>query len=100
MGWISSTTLFLAVSINDESIFFPVRTPSVSFKRRGMGATLPSARRTSRIVPFAIWDVRLALGSVAPIPLRLNETEGVLTGKKIDSSLIETAKKSVVEEIQ
>jgi CO/xanthine dehydrogenase FAD-binding subunit len=47
-----------------------------------------------------IRDVRLALGSVAPVPLRLNETERVLTGKKIDSSLIETAKKSVVEEIQ
>ncbi len=47
-----------------------------------------------------IRDLRLAMGSVAPVPVRLNETEGVLTGKKIDSSLIETAKKSVVEEIQ
>jgi len=47
-----------------------------------------------------IRDLRLAMGSVAPVPLRLNDTERVLTGKKIDSSLIETAKKSVVEEIQ
>jgi putative cofactor-binding repeat protein len=53
-----------------------------------------------QIADGTIRDVRLALGSVAPIPLRLNETERVLTGKKIDSSLIETAKKSVVEEIQ
>jgi CO/xanthine dehydrogenase FAD-binding subunit len=53
-----------------------------------------------QIANGTIRDVRLALGSVAPVPLRLNETEQVLTGKKIGSSLIETAKKSVVEEIQ
>ncbi len=53
-----------------------------------------------QIANGTIRDVRLALGSVAPVPLRLNETEQVLTGKKIGSSLIETAKKSVVKEIQ
>src|SRR5467141_1982885 len=53
-----------------------------------------------QIANGTIRDVRLALGSVAPVPLRLNETEQVLTGKKIGSSLIETARKSVVEEIQ
>ena len=53
-----------------------------------------------QIANGTIRDVRLALGSVAPVPLRLNETERVLTGKKIDSSLIETARKSVVKEIQ
>jgi CO/xanthine dehydrogenase FAD-binding subunit len=47
-----------------------------------------------------ISDLRLAMGSVAPVPVRLNETERVLTGKKIDSSLIETARKSVGSEIQ
>ena len=53
-----------------------------------------------QIANGTIRDVRLAMGSVAPVPLRLNDTERVLTGKKIDSSLIETARKSVVEEIQ
>src|SRR6266404_6110811 len=53
-----------------------------------------------QIANGTIRDVRLAMGSVAPVPLRLNDTERVLTGKKIDSSLIETAKKSVVQEIQ
>ena len=47
-----------------------------------------------------IRDVRLALGSVAPVPLRLNETERVLTGKKIPPSLIEVIKKGVTKEIQ
>jgi CO/xanthine dehydrogenase FAD-binding subunit len=47
-----------------------------------------------------IRDLRLAMGSVAPVPLRLNDTERVLTGKRIDSSLIETARKGVVNEIR
>jgi putative cofactor-binding repeat protein len=44
-------------------------------------------------------DVRLALGSVAPVPLQLNETEQLLTGKKIEPSLIEAAKRAVMKEI-
>jgi len=47
-----------------------------------------------------IRDLRLSMGSVAPVPLRLSDTERLLTGKKIDSSLLETARKSVVKEIQ
>ena len=47
-----------------------------------------------------IRDVRLALGSVAPIPLRLNETERSLTGKKIEPSLIGAVRQSVVGEIR
>jgi len=53
-----------------------------------------------QIANGTIRDVRLALGSVAPVPLRLNETEHVLTGKKIGPSLIDTARKSVVKEIR
>jgi CO/xanthine dehydrogenase FAD-binding subunit len=47
----------------------------------------------------AIRDVRLALGSVAPVPLRLPETERLLTGKHIEPSLLETVRKSVAKEI-
>jgi putative cofactor-binding repeat protein len=46
-----------------------------------------------------IRDVRLALGSVAPVPLRLPDTERLLTGRHIEPSLIETARKSVAQEI-
>ena len=48
----------------------------------------------------AIRDVRLALGSVAPVPLRLNETERVIAGKEINSSLIDAAQKSAMKEIR
>ena len=47
-----------------------------------------------------IRDVRLALGSVAPVPLRLTDTERALTGRKIEPALLETARKSAVQEIR
>jgi putative cofactor-binding repeat protein len=53
-----------------------------------------------QIANGTIRDARLALGSVAPIPLRLNETERALTGKKIEPSLIDAARKTVVKEIR
>jgi CO/xanthine dehydrogenase FAD-binding subunit len=48
----------------------------------------------------AIRDVRLALGSVAPVPLRLHETEQVLTGNKIEPLLIDAARNNVAREIR
>jgi len=48
----------------------------------------------------AIREVRLAMGSVAPVPLRLNETERLLTGKRIEPALIEAARKIASMEIR
>ena len=45
-------------------------------------------------------DIRIAVGSVAPVPLRLLETERLLTGKPVDPSLLVLAKKSVLAEIR
>ena len=45
-------------------------------------------------------DVRIALGSVAPVPLRLAETERVATGKPIDPLLLVLARKTAIAEIQ
>jgi CO/xanthine dehydrogenase FAD-binding subunit len=45
-------------------------------------------------------DVRIALGSVAPVPLRLAETERRVAGRPIDSSLLALARKAAVAEIQ
>jgi CO/xanthine dehydrogenase FAD-binding subunit len=53
-----------------------------------------------QIANGAIRDVRLALGSVAPVPLRLSETERMLAGNKIERSLIDEARNSVVKEIR
>jgi CO/xanthine dehydrogenase FAD-binding subunit len=47
-----------------------------------------------------IEDVRIALGSVAPVPLRLVETERLLTQKKIEPSLVVLAKRTAAAEIK
>jgi CO/xanthine dehydrogenase FAD-binding subunit len=45
-------------------------------------------------------DVRIALGSVAPVPLRLAETERLVTGKAIDPSSLGLARETAIAEIQ
>lgn len=45
-------------------------------------------------------DVRLAMGSVAPVPLRLTETERVIMGKRIDPDLMQLAAKTAANEIR
>jgi CO/xanthine dehydrogenase FAD-binding subunit len=47
-----------------------------------------------------IEDVRLAAGSVGPVPIRLAGTERALAGQPINNSLLETAAKVMTEEIQ
>ncbi|MDQ1408587.1 MAG: xanthine dehydrogenase small subunit [Acidobacteriaceae bacterium] len=53
-----------------------------------------------RIAGGVIEDIRMAMGSVAPIPFRLTETEKVLRGRRIDPELILLAKKTAAREIQ
>jgi len=45
-------------------------------------------------------DIRIALGSVAPVPLRLVKTERLIRGKRIDASLLTQAKQHVAAEIK
>jgi CO/xanthine dehydrogenase FAD-binding subunit len=53
-----------------------------------------------RLADGRVDEVRIALGSVAPVPLRLIETEGALKGKNIDSSLLILARKTAASEIR
>jgi CO/xanthine dehydrogenase FAD-binding subunit len=47
-----------------------------------------------------IRSVRIALGSVAPIPLRCHNLESALTGQKVSSDLISHARQLISREIQ
>jgi CO/xanthine dehydrogenase FAD-binding subunit len=51
-----------------------------------------------RIEKGAMKDVRIALGSVAPIPIRLVETERILARKKLDPATVALARKTAVAE--
>ncbi len=50
--------------------------------------------------PGQIEDVRIALGSVAPVPLRLAEVERILRGKSIDRELVNLARTTAAAAIQ
>ena len=43
-------------------------------------------------------EVRIALGSVAPAPIRLGETERAIVGKRLDADVRELARKTAVSE--
>jgi OHCU decarboxylase len=53
-----------------------------------------------RVADRVVDDVRIAMGSVAPVPLRLTETERTLKGKAINSELLLLARKAVAAEIR
>jgi OHCU decarboxylase len=53
-----------------------------------------------RTADGVVEDVRIALGSVAPVPLRLTETEQTVRGHAIDSELLLLARKAVTAEIR
>lgn len=46
-----------------------------------------------------IQDIRLAMGSVAPVPLRLRATEQILRNQQIDNALVEGARDTAAAEI-
>lgn len=54
---------------------------------------------TARLENGIVSDVRIALGSVAPIPLRCVRTEEIVRGVKIDENLIQRAKNEFAGEI-
>jgi OHCU decarboxylase len=53
-----------------------------------------------RMADGVVGDVRIALGSVAPVPLRLKETEQAVSGHAIDSALLLLARKTATAEIR
>ena len=53
-----------------------------------------------RMAEGAVEDIRLAMGSVAPVPIRLTETERIVRGKQIDQQLIQLAKTSAAAEVR
>jgi len=53
-----------------------------------------------RLADGVVEDIRLAMGSVAPVPLRLSETERIVKGKRIDPALVQLARTTAAAEIR
>jgi CO/xanthine dehydrogenase FAD-binding subunit len=54
---------------------------------------------TARASDETVDVIRIALGSVAPVPLRCRRTENVLQGAKLDDAVVVTAKSELAREI-
>ena len=54
----------------------------------------------ARITGGVVNDIRIAMGSVAPIPLRLKKTESTIVGRRIDAAIVSMAKRNAAAEIQ
>lgn len=53
-----------------------------------------------RVSGDVIEDVRIAVGSVAPVPMRLQKTEQLLRGKTIDAALLQRACETAMGEVR
>jgi OHCU decarboxylase len=89
-----------------QTVCLPRRFPGYFNYARKVGARNAQAiskvciAALGRLANGVIEDVRIALGSVAPVPLRLRETERAVRGKVIDSDLLLSARKAVAAEIR
>jgi len=68
--------------------------------RRAQAISKVCLAALGRVSGGAVEDIRLAVGSVAPVPLRLAKTEQVVLGKRIDPRLVELAQTTAASEIQ
>jgi len=55
---------------------------------------------TGSAIGGGVEDVRIALGSVAPVPIRLTAVEELVTGKPVEPDLIQLARKTAAAAIQ
>ena len=53
-----------------------------------------------KVTGGVVEDVRIAAGSVAPVPLRLVETERMVRGRRVDSELLALGRKTAAGEIR
>jgi CO/xanthine dehydrogenase FAD-binding subunit len=53
-----------------------------------------------RMANGVVEDIRMAMGSVAPVPLRLTETERAVRGRRIGPAVVRLARKALAAEIR
>jgi len=83
-----------SISINKNGCFIKLGL------RQAMAISLATVALILEVEKGEVADVRIAMGSIAPTPLRLIKVEGFLKNKKIDGELIEEAIKKVREEVK
>lgn len=54
----------------------------------------------ARVTHGVVEDARIALGSVAPVPLRMSKTEGVIQGSGLDAATVNRARETAMDEVR
>jgi carbon-monoxide dehydrogenase medium subunit len=67
--------------------------------RQAMAIAVVTIAMILEIEKNKVKDIRIAMGSIAPIPLRLFKTEEFLKNKEVNDDLIERAKNKVYDEV-
>ena len=68
--------------------------------RRAMAIAKVALGATALIEKGAIREIRLGAGSLAPFPMRLQQTEGALHGKTITRETMQAARKALLAEVK
>ncbi len=68
-------------------------------KRKALTIAIASLGALARVEDGKIAEIRIAAGSVAPTPIRLHKTEGLLTGVDLSGETIAEARKSAHAEV-
>jgi len=89
-----------------RAVCLPMRFSGYYARARKVGARKAQAiskvclAGLGQIVDGVVEDIRLALGSVAPIPIRLTATEQIVRGKRISPQLVQDARQATVAEVR
>ncbi len=102
-------TGYKQMQISPDELLYQIRLPRHSARdaqysrkvgtRRAQAISKLSLAATARLHHGTIEDIRIAAGSVAPVPLRCYQTEHLLTGKPITPDLIAQAREVIRAEI-
>ncbi len=66
--------------------------------RRAQAISKVCLAALARLGDGVVEDIRIAMGSVAPVPLRLRETERIVRGQRIDPPLVQLARRTAAAE--
>ncbi len=89
-----------------RDIWLPRKTAGYTSYCRKVGARNAQAiskvciAALGKVANGVIEDVRIGMGSVAPVPLRMRETERALLGKRVELGLVDEARRTVAQQIK
>ncbi len=103
-------TGYKQMQMNADELLYQIRLPRVKAQwrqytrkvgpRRAQAISKVCMAAAARVTEGVIEDVRIALGSVAPVPLRCVQTEALLSGNELNATMISQGRDVIRGEIQ